>query len=51
MVGARAVGGGRGAAEGEVPFVEVGVEGCGVEGGIGVGGELGGFFEDAFDGG
>lgn len=51
MVGAGAVGGGGGAAQGEVPFEEVGVEGGGVEGGVWVGGELGGFFEDAFDGG
>ncbi len=51
MVGACAVGGGGGTAQGEVPFEEVGVEGGGVEGGVWVGGELGGFFEDAFDGG
>ena len=51
MVGARAVGGGGGPAEGEVPFEEVGVEGGGMEGGVGVGGEFAGFFEDAFDGG
>ena len=51
VVGASGVGGGGGAAEGEVPFEEVGVEGCGVEGGVRVGREFGGFFEDAFDGG
>ena len=51
VVGAVGVGGGGGAAQGEMPFEEVGVEGGGVEGGVGVGGEFGGFFEDAFDGG
>lgn len=41
----------RGTAEGEVPFEEVGFERCCVVVGGGLLGELGGFFEDAFDGG
>ena len=51
MVGAGAVRGGGGPAEGEVPFEQVGFERGGVEGGVRVGLELAGFFEDAFDGG
>lgn len=49
MVDSACEGGGRGrAAEREVPFVEIGFEGCGVVVGRGLGSELGGFFEDAF---
>ena len=51
MVGACAVGCRGRAAEGEVPFEEILLEGCGVEGWIRVGGQFGGFFEDALDGG
>lgn len=50
MVGARAVGGRGRAAQGEMPFEEVLLEGRGVEGWIRVGGQFGGFFEDALDG-
>lgn len=34
-----------------MPFEEILLEGCGVEGWIRMGGQLGGFFEDALDGG
>lgn len=51
MVDAAGVGGGRRPGEGEVPFEEVRIERRRVEGRIRVGGELGRFFEDAFDGG
>ena len=47
MVDAVAVGGAGWACEREVPFEEVGVEGGGVEGAVGMELELGGFAEDA----
>lgn len=45
--------GGRGwrAPDCEVPFEEVGFEGCGVVVWAGLGGEFGGFAQDAFEGG
>lgn len=52
VVDAAFEGGGSGcSADGEVPFEEVCFEGCGVVVWGGGGGEFGGFFEDAFDGG
>ena len=51
VVGALAVGCGGRAAEGEVPFEEIGFEGSGVKGWVWVGLQFGGFFEDAFYGG
>lgn len=38
------------AGEGKVPFKEIGLERRSMEAWVWVGGELGGFFEDAFDG-
>lgn len=49
MVDALGIGSGGRAGERKVPFEEVGFEGTGVEGRVGMRGELGGFLQDAFD--
>ena len=51
MVNTSTVGRGRRTGYGEVPLEQVRLEGSGVQGGVGVGGQLGCFLEDAFDGG
>lgn len=51
MVDSLGIRGVRRPGEGKVPFKEIGLERRGVKAWVWIGGELGGFFEDAFDGG